>query len=670
MNNHEKLPSTTTKVTFGKNAIALNHIVSKIVQASYRQLENIDELMGRMSDAERKTAILECLLESRRLFGQVSCVLDAKERFAEFSRVDDAIYGLVNDKAMKITELADCLCVNHMKLVSEAHPVIYNIPAALRLNDHQCKHSPTLPPLLTDYFDVDKELEELKKKEYIHRLNRLIATHLSTLVLPADCKLSKIEQGIVGLLMLEDEVLVKLSLVPDVDMTPKWFLVDVRPVDEVAKDKIKGALAVILQKKYNQIAFQGDTLLSIRSDIELYRSLFCLHQVYLQLTELKKSKRVLMRVDHKEGQSKAHFYSNLSTEKLIFTLSLTSKRLDYHCSWDSAFDIQSSFHCFAFGDIILDSAYRRLCSLLLTPLQGSSSSFGLACKFVDFNVLSFQVGSFHSTISINKQSGQFELSCLKGQSFDDSFKVQSYLKMMAAEQFVADLSVHSKVAKCFSTIEQSKFGSFPKLFVSVDDDCIYLSVGMNDLQPACNLVFAKPDARFSCLKSIAYSEQVSWPLKEGERFSLDSILSTLQYSTFRFHCVLREANIEYVVNSKDGSVECLNLPLHMGVESIIFLDEQNCIINVCKDIYPLEKEQIKLHTAHFSSLLLMVKEYLRLLLFVSQFPRDMVVGEWMPLNLMIGNHSVSMSSENTILFDGKSLETTSVSNLLGTLNKL
>jgi hypothetical protein len=226
-------------------------------------------------------------------------------------------------------------------------------------------------------------------------------------------------------------------------------------------------LAINLQTKYNKGIFEKGTLLSMHADVELYRSLFCLHQIYLQLSLLKR--KVALKMDHGEGHLKVLFYPAFTSERLLFSVTLLSSpgsRFEAACSWNSSLKLEPSFSCFTLGELVSLDAYRHVCSISLGSVM---DELGQHCAMSDYNVLQFVFLDYRAKVSINRQSGQYEVTFAgdaKRVLIENGRKVCQYLKRMASEHFVS-LIRSPDITRAFPSTEQSRIGSFPKVFIGL-----------------------------------------------------------------------------------------------------------------------------------------------------------------------------------------------------------
>jgi hypothetical protein len=639
-------------------SVPLSFLILKATQRSFRQLENIDELSGRMTDAERKGNLMDVILESRLVFAKILALVEWRERVGAVFMTEEQLDKIVNGKGMQLTELADRMCVKHYEYTRLDCP-LYNIKAALKfLYNGTNQQLVGLPRVFTNYLDDERVLsDEAVKEEYIGRLNRLIATRMSLLVLPEDCQFKGIERGVAKLAMIRGEFVVELSLVPTPQTNePKWFLINAYPSNTKAKDKIKGSLAVIMQNKYNSRPFNQDAIISIFSDLQLYLSLLFLHQLYRQLTLTKKT--VSMRVDYGEGSVKVHFYPNAVCEKLLLSIQLRSMVVETVCSWQDGFELTPTFDCYSIAESILACVYERLCELLFDKLQTLKSYY----QRVDNSHLLFTfLATFTATVSVCRQTGQYSVQIADRERVlvATPEEVERLLKREAANAFIDSLST-TDPRQCHSilSIEQSRIGSFPKLFLTLSDQ-VCLCVGMDEEELVMRrfLVFVRRHHRYRSLFSV-----VDWQDLGGGEVSGWNRVDVGLVRRFSLSSMLRDAGIDHVLVSGGGGGDeqralCLNLPLHMYVESVSFLDESTVEIIVDERLFRPKQIQVSTNGT-FQNTLKIVKLLLSTILIITQHTEHAVVGTWWPMNLMVGNDSVR--SVECVVDEGQDNSTSTV----------
>lgn len=624
-----KLNVTSPQPNSMLECIPLSVIILKATQRSFRQLENIDELASRMTDAERKLALLEYILECRLLFAKLLALVEWRERFPAVCAVEEYISQMMNGKVMKLTETADRMCVKHYELARQDCPLFDGDAALKRLRFGYVENG--LPTIFSDYIDEDRQLSEVDKEYYLKQLYRLIATRLSSLTLPQDCVYLGIEKGVVKFSLLKRQVVLELSLVPSETLEPKWFLINANPCCSRAQDSIKGSLGSMLQAKYNQRPFERDTILSIYSDLQLYMSLFFLHQLYCQLTAHKST--VNMKIDHGEGYLKVLFYPQADCEKLVLTVNMKGSVIIITCSWNQDFRLEPSFECFDVGNLVVDDVFGHLCRQQFSKIELHSHLQSLPQD----NQRLFRFHGMTARVSVLKKTGQFEVQ-IDGtkQVLSSPNEVERLCKFEASKSFISSLE-HGNVCKSFTNMERTKIGSYPTKFIRLDDS-FCLCVGMDDLELKRFLVFATMDSRYPSLLNIVKWQSI--PNCDDFWFVEPKLLKM-----FKIGCHLQQAGVDYKL--ADDKMVCLNMPLHMGVERITFTSECEAQIQVDPSMF--RTDEISIKQTSFEKCLSTVQLFLALLLIVSQQENCDIVGTWFPLDLMIGNDTITMDSSNLLI---------------------
>lgn len=587
------------------DTMQLRHLVIKCCQNAFRRLESMEDVFGGISDVERKGMLLEYLLEERMVFAKLLALFEYRGRMNDLVRVDEEIGKIASGLSTPLAETADRLCVKHYEYGRLACPV-YNVAAS---SDLWLFGDPDgFPSIIKDFENVPCG----HRAGYIERLDRLAALHFAMFTLDQAIRLDAIREGKVLLTVLQQQVHVELCIVPDAHKKPQWFLSAVHPADQVARDKIGGALGGMLQQKYNHAPFQSGTLLSMKHDICLYRSLFTLHQLYSQLLSLRRS--VSLKLEHSEGFMRAQFYPKLAGERLVLTVQLVEDKLALVCSWDGALQIDASFSCFHLASSIHASVHGYLSSRTLGAYVGMFNGYG---RLVDGQLV-FRFHEYAATVVVSPETGHIVQSPNTPLAGDWA----SVLKREAAHEHVKS---HFPPSACnFQQSELNKLGSHPKSMVWVAGD-FYLSMGIDpDTFASINHhVYAVSDARYRLLRVVKYYEQadsLAGSPKDTGQCSLD---------VFKFRVAMMDSGLEYVAG--DDGLVCTNLPLHRLTKRILFRSTSECEISLVGG----EKIAIRSDSG-FALLVQQVTEYCRLLLLVGL--SDGFTGTWSPLDVQVGRH--------------------------------